>query len=261
MENNEQLTPLRRYLRERGLSLTAGAEKCGVSIETMQVVAGGSPTLPCLALAIGKGLGLTQEEVRPLGKPLTSQNWGREGIPMPKAVDRDPEWYRRLAVRREAEDRALEQGYYVDVMAVMNRLMELDRDVRSLECLPSGKNLREINSRKTETRKRYLQAIADEIGLPVEDISTMHKSSKTHLIRYQVDYGIIRQMMEQPGNGEMELADRMYTGRQDDRRCSLRHFLRTLESGDPVQISAAARLAAGLGARLEDIGQRVIVTY
>lgn len=90
---------LKQLLKECKLTPAAAARQCGVSFDTMAILLGGRPTLPCLALKVGKGLRLTQEQVKLLGQHLRSPNWGRNGLPKPPPEDTDPEWWRRHKVK------------------------------------------------------------------------------------------------------------------------------------------------------------------
>lgn len=261
MDHDKQ-TPLQMYLQERQLSVRAAAKLCDVSVATMEIVAGGSPTLPCLAIQIGKGLGLTRDEVKPLGKPLQSKNWGKNGLPDPNPIDVNPKWYNELPKKRSDTTRdeyAVMSGYFVDVKAVMNRLLELGMEMQDIRCLPEGKNLRSINNKLLGTRKRYLMLIAQELGMPVEDITTMHRQDKLMLFRFQLDADSLTRIMARPGNGLEQLAQKMLPGQS--KKDAVYATRKRLEDKAPMKLDYAARLAAALGAELDELGQRVIVTY
>lgn len=259
----ERMTPLRRYLRERGMTLQEAAQKCGVSIETMQIVLSGRPTLPCLALQIGSGLGLTQEQVKPLGKQLQAERWGKDGLPRAQAIDVNPAWYRALPEKRGGKAEAVTEkdpGCYVDIRATMERMLVLGKDMRDLRCLPKGNGLWHINhSKLVETRKRYLEAIAGELGVGAETITTAVLPDQYYYFRFQLDNGAVRKLMERPGNDLDHLAARLYPNRT--RKDALYNTRGRVAETKPVDVGAAGKLAEALGVGLEEIGRRVIVTF
>lgn len=261
---HERMTPLRRYLRERRMTLKEAAEKCGVTMATMEIVASGSPTLPCLAIQIGKGLGLTREEVKPLGKPLQSDRWGKEGLPKPLAIDVNPHWYKALPDKRGEKPAKVvtktEPGYYVNILAVMERLMVLNKETRELRCLPKGNGLWHINhSRLVDTRKRYLLEIAEEIGVDVEQITTMVKPDQYYYFRFKLDHEAIARLMERPGNGLESMAARLMPNRR--LKDAVYVAKGRIAETKPLDLGTARKLAAALGVELEEIGNRVIVTF
>lgn len=259
----ERMTPLRRYLRERGMTLLDAAKKCGVTIKTMEIVAGGSPTLPCLAIQIGKELKLTREEVKPLGKPLQAERWGRDGLPRPQAIDVNPGWYRALPEKRGGKAEAVAEkdpGCYVDIRATMERMLVLGKDMRDLRCLPKGNGLWHINhSKLVETRKRYLEEIAGELGVEAEAITTTVMPDQYYYFRFQLDNGAIQRLMKRPGNDLDHLAARLYPNRT--RKDALYNTRGRVAETKTVDVGAAGKLAEALGVGLEEIGRRVIVTF
>jgi hypothetical protein len=247
------------------MTLKEAAEKCGVTMATMEIVASGSPTLPCLAIQIGKGLGLTREEVKPLGKPLQSDRWGKEGLPKPLEIDVNPHWYKALPDKRggaTADDVTTKDapGYYVNILAVMERLLVLNKETRDLRCLPKGNGLWHINhSRLVDTRKRYLLEIAEEIGVDVEQITTMVKPDQYYYFRFKLDYEAIARLMERPGNDLENMAARLLPNRR--LKDAVYVAKGRIAETKPLDLGTAGKLAKALGVELEEIGHRVIVTF
>lgn len=261
---HERMTPLRRYLRERRMTIGEAAKKCGITPTTMEIVASGSPTLPCLAIQIGKGLGLTREEVKPLGKPLQSDRWGKDGLPKPQDIDVNPSWYNALPEKRggkaELTAEKTDPGYYVDVVAVVERLLKTGKEQKDMESLGVSKSVANVNGyRKAETRKKYLRAIAMELGVEVEEITTMTKPKKYAYIRFRINREAVSRLMERPENRLEDVARRFLPGRVlKDAIYALR---KRISEDKPMEIDTAERLADALGVEIKDIGQKVIVTF
>lgn len=259
---HERMTPLRRYLRERRMTLPEAAKKCGVTMATMEIVASGSPTLPCLAIQIGKGLGLTREEVKPLGKPLQSDRWGKEGLPKPLAIDVNPHWYKALPAGKDepecVEEELHDPGYYVDVLQVTKRLAEMGKEQKELASLGGCKSIANVNGlRRVESREKYLKAIALELGVDTDAITTMSKPEKYAYTRFCLDAEAVERIMERPENALDDVAMRFRPGRKlKDARYTLR---KRLSEDRPMEIETAKRLAAALGVEMGEIGHRVIV--
>lgn len=256
----EGLTWMQAFLKERRLTTAKAAEICGISRATMEIVARGYPTLPCLALQIARGLGLTREEAKPLGKPLESKAWGKDGLPMPEPIDMDPLWYNSLPVRGK-RSRSVTELYssYVDTRAVLERLIELDRDVESLGRVLKSTSLRSVNDRERETRIRYIKALAHDLDVSPEEISAISKPERMRIIRFEMDVERLHQLMRRPGFRAHDLAAKMYRGKNG--MSEFWRQLKRIESGEAITVEKAVRWADALGVELETLGSRVVKTY
>lgn len=253
----ERMTPLRRYLRERGMTLQEAAQKCGVTIKTMEIVAGGSPTLPCLAIQIGSGLGLTQEQVKPLGKQLDASAWGKNGLPEANAIDVDREWWKQLrGGRRTAR---AQKDVYLDIRALLEHLIAQDKDIACLRPELGEYTLNGINALKAETRRKWISRLEEAMGARQGAFETWKRPKGVHNIYFQADYAKICRLMERPGYDHEALAMRLYptpTGVE-----TLLDNLWRIERGDTFSLNKARRWADALGVELKEIGEKCIKIY
>lgn len=255
--DREDRTWLRIRLDELGMTTAEAAAVCGVSVATMGIVVGGSPTLPQLAIKIGKGLRLTREEVKPLGKPLDARLWGRDGLPKPPKVDVDPEWYKALPQKyRDSADSVPEINGYIDVKAVLNRLMAMGKDIDAISGALGGYTMRKVNERSQAARRRCIADIAKVLGCQPQDIRTSIKPRDTKVIRFLVDCGAVQDLMCKPGNSTAELTERLFSGGEKGTQMS--RLMSDIRAGEAMTVDRAARLAEALGAEVGEIGQRVI---
>lgn len=172
-------TWMQKRLQEMELTTDQAAIQCGVSLATMQIVAGGSPTLPCLALKIGKGLGLTREEVKPLGKPLNANAWGKNGLPVPNEIDVDPAWWKRLpkSCAKAAAPVKQPKGW-LNILAVMERLIVLDMDQDDLKPLLGRLTLNAINGMSEKSRVEWIERLEDALKVKTTALEGMDEVNR-----------------------------------------------------------------------------------
>lgn len=111
-----------KFLDEKGLTCEQAAEMTGVSYGLVYYLYRGGETgrtLPSIALTIGTTLGMTQEQVKTIGKSLLKRNWRasrKKGetlpnhvIPLPKdgGIELNDQWYKHLG---ESKYRHKEDG-------------------------------------------------------------------------------------------------------------------------------------------------------
>lgn len=248
---------LKSYLREKNLTTARAAQQCGVSIETMQIVLSGRPTLPCLALQIGSGLGLTQEDVKTLGKPLDANAWGKNGLPQANEIDIDPEWWKHL--KKAARKTKTATDVYLDIGLVMQRLIDLDSDTGILRPVLGDYTLNGLNSLRVEMRRKWIEKLEKELHLKEGALSTHRRPKGVHVICFKCDIEKIARLMKRPGYHAESLAMRLYPTRTGLE--TLQDTLWQIERGDTFSLNKAERWAEALGVKLNEIGEKCIKVY
>lgn len=89
------MSEFQRWLYDHGYTYTQALEEADCSPETFNQLWAGSRTIPRIALAVGKSLGMDAESVRMLGKPLTPHIWDciECRVAQNHAIDFHPQWY------------------------------------------------------------------------------------------------------------------------------------------------------------------------
>ena len=93
------------WLDERGLGFDQAVKTVPVGREIMEHLYAGGHTLPSFALDIGRALGMTEAEVRPLGRHLAKPLDDTPAWIRAHAVELDPEWWRLLPAWKPARTR------------------------------------------------------------------------------------------------------------------------------------------------------------
>lgn len=101
----ERAPGLAGWLDERGLGFDQAVKIVPVGREIMEHLYAGGHTLPSFALDIGRALGMTEAEVRPLGRHLAKPLDDTPAWIRAHAVELDPEWWRQLPTWKPARTR------------------------------------------------------------------------------------------------------------------------------------------------------------
>lgn len=155
-----------QMIEARNLTVQEAQKLSGISPETFKVLLDGGRTIPQLALKVGRGLHLTQEEVKQLGKTLDRAEWKRLELPVPPAIDGDPLWYEKvdkLPRPREKAKRKVDNPH-----AGMIRRIKID--ATALKKAMDARGLRELDVKKIfypnaepKDRSRHWWVLKDKI--------------------------------------------------------------------------------------------------
>ena len=87
------MSHLSDWVSAHGLDELEACERSGISYSTWRYLMAGYPTIPCLALECGHNLGMTPEEVKPLGICLPPERFTESDLLIYYPECFDPDWY------------------------------------------------------------------------------------------------------------------------------------------------------------------------
>lgn len=249
-----QETPLKEMLRKRGMTYEQGLKASGLTRRTFDILIGGGVTLPQLALKVGKGLKLTQEEVKLLGQPLDKASWDAKKLPY-KAVDVDPKWYKKLRGRGEVSDET-----WLNREAMLKTLLERGMDQKEFYALHP--ELHNANQANEEDRRQLISQMEAELGLPEGSLATSKLTKGQMEIMYLVKQAAVEELMRQKGLSRIQLARAMWMPGNDERTPSRRmsDLWQHIEAGEVVSKARAELLARTLEVEVEEIAEVKIRT-
>lgn len=287
-------TPLQEWLARKGIDPDEARQKCAKRGEKalggFTTLMQHDYTLPRLALAVARALGIPARDARPMGRPLDPTRWKKiSDLSKPYPEDIDPEWYLRLK-EKEAEKKQkqdLIQGRtWLNVMEFRRILtargINWEDWVKEHQALYQGAR---SFSAVPETRKRHVQEVAELLEVDPEQLLTHIAMIADQRIAYggygtkpvtdgqargdpmslkcRIDADRIQAIMRANGvteaeagrryaesNGGMERTEAGYAN-------AFRYWLRGVRSAVHSQWATAEHFAAAIGCEPEDIAVRL----
>lgn len=253
MTGGRRISPLRQMLRQRGMDEEAALRRSGISRQTFEVLLGGGVTLPQLALTVGRNLSLTREETRQLGMPLDKEAWKRNKVPF-KRVDADPHWYLRLGEKIESV-----YEMYLDVDALANVLMEKRLDLAAY--CRQYPDVYAVNRRMPEGRRKIIERIAEDLGVPMERLEKRTCSKDGCNVRYIIDGSEVESLMREQYISRDELGKRVFCrdGVQGVPARRTQQLWEQIDYEEPVTLLRAQKIAGALGVEVGDIARAKVL--
>lgn len=87
------MSHLSEWVEAHGMTEHEAFRRSGISYQTWRWLMAGYYTMPCLALTCGKNLGMTPEEVKPLGKQFTAANFAESDMLITYPENFKEDWY------------------------------------------------------------------------------------------------------------------------------------------------------------------------
>lgn len=250
MPKTEQAATLGDVLADRGLSIRAAAQLCEVSARLIEILVSGGVTLPSLAMQIGRCLGLTAEQVRPLGQALDRERFRKETGVVPLATDSDPEWWRRY---RPSRDTSAVEKVYLNAGRLMEHILRLDGDMRMLYEITGGRTPAAINKGPRELRPQIIRGIEERLGLPPGALKTEKKPGHALELVFLPDREMIRKAMERQKvtPAVLDRTPPMYEN-------EIYKILDAAKEGRAITIETMRKLATAMDVELCLLGRKII---
>ncbi|MBE5803342.1 MAG: hypothetical protein E7316_02410 [Clostridiales bacterium] len=221
---------------------------------TFEILLGGGVTLPQLALKAGKGLKLTQEETRQLGKPLDKTSWDAKKLPY-KPIDVDPMWYKHMRCKAEEPEAA-----WMNREALLQLLLE--QGIPQRDFYAAHTELRNVNCCQPERREEIIRDIAAELGVQADVLRTKKPQKGQMEIMYLINKHEVEELMRRRNMNRLQLARAMWMHGEDERMPSRRMctLWQKIEAGEPVTQRLADIMAGALGAEVCEFASIAIRT-
>ena len=242
-------SPLAEMISKRGMTREQAFNASGLSRSTFDILMGGGVTLPQLALKIGKGLRLNQDEVKQLGKPLNKETWEAQKLPY-KSIDVDPHWYRQIGKKLDKSLDAYEM--YLDKAALVQELLARGMDYSTF--FNAHPEVGNVNRGTPERRRKLIAYIAELLGVEPSKLETPHYYHGNVEQRFLIRKDDLEKAMQLRGMDRVELAKATWTP-EDATKTPTRRMVKmwqTIEDGDTVTVWLAEKIAEVLGVEVID---------
>lgn len=253
---------LAKELQQRGITPEEAAHRTGLDGVTLGYLLAGYQTLPQFALMVGKGLGLTQEQTRTLGKPLDRRIWLREGYPKPSKVDIDPLWYKTI---RSADPGEEAPPVWLDIGAAALWLWSHGKDPEIIASC-NGSTIGKVNRlAKHNLRMTRIIQLEAQYGLPPEAVETTEDLTRAVFsVRYLLNAAHVRAVMRRDAltptwmtrRWMQETGSRVQASKALER---MREILTMMDAGEPVTREQADKVAMGIMEPVREVAMPVVL--
>lgn len=211
-------TIVRDKLETLGLTTSEAARLCGISGETMSVLAAGWETLPSLALKVAAGLRLTRTETEQIGRVLDAASWRRNVEDNTTGIDFDPEWGGKAAPEDKPETKRKRKKWdrtavpYLNIRAVSEwaagRMTSANEICAAAVGMPAG-DVTGTRLRDGAKRQELINQVAAAMGLEPEEITIKGRiptAAENKDVKYQLRLEKMHDAVEDSGKTTARLS-------------------------------------------------------